>query len=69
MSKSEKVKMEYCLDVLWLFYYEMEDCNYYLVDEKVREWRIGSVREREMVRDKIIKNCKRIDILLNKCVE
>ena len=35
-----------CLDVLWLFYYEMEDCNYYLVDEKVRERWIGFVRER-----------------------
>ena len=35
------------LDVLWLFYYEMEDCNYCLVDEKVRERRIGSMRERE----------------------
>ena len=35
-----------CLDVLWLFYYEMEDCNYFLVDEKVRERWIGSVRER-----------------------
>lgn len=34
------------LDVLWLFYYEMEDCNYCLVDEKMRERRIGSVRER-----------------------
>ena len=61
--------MEYCLDVLWLFYYEMEDCNYCLVDEKVRDWWIGSVREREVVRERIIKNCKRIDILLNKCVE
>ena len=61
--------MEYCLDVLWLFYYEIEDCNYCLVDEKVREWRIGSVREREVVREGIIKNCKRIDILLNKYVE
>ena len=29
--------MECCLDVLWLFYYEMEDCNYCLVDGKVRE--------------------------------
>ena len=38
--------MECCLDVLWLFYYEMEDCNYCLVDEKVRERRIGSVRGR-----------------------
>ena len=37
MRKSEKVKMECCFDVLWLFYYEMEDCNYCLVDEKVRE--------------------------------
>ena len=35
-----------CSDVLWLFYYEMEDCNYFLVDEKVRERWIGSVRER-----------------------
>ena len=25
----------------------MEDCNYCLVDEKVRERRIGSMRERE----------------------
>ena len=46
MRKVEKVKMECCLDVLWLFYYEMEDCNYCLVHEKVRENRIGSVRER-----------------------
>ena len=38
--------MECCLDVLWLFYYEMEDCNYCLVDEKVRERWIGSVRGR-----------------------
>ena len=30
-----------------VFYYEVEDCNYCLVDEKVRERRIGSVRERE----------------------
>ena len=43
--------MECCLDVLWLFYYEMEDCNYCLVDEKVRERRIGSMREREVVRE------------------
>ena len=39
MRKSEKVKMECCLDVLWLFYYEMEECNYCLVNEKVRERR------------------------------
>ena len=38
--------MECCLDVLWLFYYEMEDCNYCLVDEKVTERWIGSVRGR-----------------------
>ena len=25
---------------------QREDCNYYLVDEKVKERRIGSVRER-----------------------
>ena len=34
-----------------VFYYEVEDCNYCLVDEKVRERRIGSVREREAVRE------------------
>ena len=27
VRKSGKVKMECWLDVLWLFYYEMEDCN------------------------------------------
>ena len=46
MKKFEKVKMKCCLDVLWLFYYEMEECNYCLVNEKVRERQIGSVRER-----------------------
>ena len=46
MRKFEKVKMECCLDFLWLFYYEMEDYNYCLVDEKVSETQIGSVRER-----------------------
>ena len=30
---------------------------------------VGSVRERGAVREGIIKNCKRINILLNKCVE
>ena len=69
MRKYEKVKMECCLDVLWLLYYEMEDCNYCLVDEKVRERWIGSVREREAVRERIIKNCKIMNILLNKCIE
>ena len=34
------------MDVLWLFYYKIENCNYCLVDEKVRERWIGSVRER-----------------------
>ena len=29
----------------------MEDYNYCLVDEKVRERRIGSMREREVVRE------------------
>ena len=38
--------MECCVDFLWLFYYEMEDYNYCLIDEKVRERQIGSVRER-----------------------
>ena len=30
---------------------------------------VGSVREREAVSEKIIKYCKRMNILLNKCVE
>ena len=30
---------------------------------------VGSVRERWAVREGIIKNCKRMNILLNKCVE
>ena len=30
----------------------MEDCNYCLVDEKVRERRIGSVREREAMSER-----------------
>ena len=30
---------------------------------------VGSVRERGAVREGIIKNCKRMNILLNKCVE
>ena len=30
--------MKCYLDVLWLFYYEMEDCKYCLVDEKVKEF-------------------------------
>ena len=42
MRKFEKVKMECCLDVLWLFYYEMEDCNYCLVDDKVKEFFFSS---------------------------
>ena len=51
-----------------VFYYEVEDCNYCLVDEKVRERRIGSVRERDGEGENN-KNCKRMNILLNKCVE
>ena len=50
-----------------VFYYEVEDCNYCLVDEKVRESRIGSVRERGGEGENN-KNCKRMNILLNKCV-
>ena len=40
-----------------------------MVDEKMRERRIGSVREREAARERIIKNYKRMNILLNKYIE
>ena len=30
---------------------------------------VGSVREKGAVRERIIKNCKRMNILSNKCVE
>ena len=38
-------------------------------DRLLNRFRIGYVREREAVRERIIKNCKRMNILLNKCVE
>ena len=58
----------------------MEDCNYYLVDKKggLGLWERVAVREigdwmgfglGMWERERIIKNCKRMNILLNKCVE
>ena len=57
LSKKTQNLFHGVLDVLWLFYYEIEDCTYCLVDEKVRERRWGRwvsdwVYEREAVRER-----------------